>query len=228
MTVVAIHQPNFLPWLGYFHKLINCDIFIFLDDAQFPRGKSYTSRVSIKTPAGPAWLTVPVRGKGEMSPIKNVLTNDTVAWKRKHLKTLEACYAKTAFFQNYFPFIEQAYQKDCSNLADFNMKLIAILAGCLPAATRMVKASELGVADSGTLEHLIKLVKSVGGTEYLTGTGKGSLRYLDEEAFAREGIKVIYQTFIHPVYPQQWGAFVPNLSAVDLLFNCGEEGKKFL
>lgn len=228
MTVVAIHQPNFMPWLGYFHKLIHCDIFIFLDDAQFPRGKSFTSRVTIKTPTGPAWLTVPVKGKGDMSPIKDVLTNDTVAWKKKHLRTLEACYGRTAFFQNHFPFIEQAYQKDCRVLADFNMKLITTLAGCFSSVTRMVKASELGVEDSGSLGRLIKLVKSVGGTQYLTGTGKGSLRYLDEEAFAREGIEVLYQSFVHPVYPQQWGEFLPNLSAIDLLFNCGKEGKKFL
>lgn len=228
MTVVAIHQPNFLPWLGYFHKLLNCDVFIFLDDAQFPRGKSFTSRVLIKSPGGPVWLTVPVRGKGDMSPIKDVLTADTINWQRKHLRTLEACYARTAYFKEFYQPIQQVYQMDCSKLADFNMNLIKTVAGIFSADIKLVRSSDLGVENNGSLEHLIKLVKSVGGTKYLTGTGKGSLRYLDEEAFEREGIEVLYQHFVHPVYPQQWGEFVPNLSAVDLLFNCGTGWKALL
>jgi len=228
MTVVAIHQPNFLPWLGYFHKLLNCDIFIFLDDAQFPRGKSFTSRVSIKSPSGPVWLTVPVRGKGDLSPIKDVLTADTIDWQRKHLRTLEACYARTAYFKEYYHSIQKIYQLDCNNLADFNIDLIKTLAGFFNIPTRLVRSSELGVEYNGSLEHLIKLVKCVEGTTYLTGTGKGTLRYLDEEAFGREGIKVLYQSFAHPQYPQLWGEFVPNLSAIDLLFNYGIDGKEIL
>jgi hypothetical protein len=228
MTIVAIHQPNFLPWLGYFHKLINCDVFIFLDDAQFPRGKSYTSRVLIKSPSGPMWLTVPVRGKGDMSPIKDVFTADNIDWQRKHLRTLEACYARTPYFKDYIPLIEQIYQMNCSNLADFNINLITALAGCFSAQTRMVRSSELAMDRNGSLEHLIRLVKYVGGTEYLTGTGKGSLRYIDEEAFDREGVKVLYQNFNHPQYPQQWGEFVSNLSAIDLLFNWGPDWKRII
>lgn len=226
MTVVAIHQPNFLPWLGYFHKLLNCDVFIFLDDAQFPRGKSFSSRVSIKAPGGPVWLTVPVRGKGDLSPIKDVLTADTIDWQRKHLRTLESCYARAAYFKELFPMIQQIYQLNCSKLADFNINLIKALAGFLSAPAQLVRSSDLGVKNSGSLDHLIKLVKSVSGTKYLTGTGKGSFRYLDEEAFKQEGIEVLYQHFVHPVYSQQWGEFVPNLSAIDLLFNCGTGGKE--
>lgn len=228
MTVVAIHQPNFLPWLGYFHKLLNCDVFILLDDVQFPRGKSYASRVSIKSPNGPVWLTVPVRGKGDLSSIKDVETVAAIDWQRKHLKTIEACYAKAKYFKGYFSIIEQIYKLNCCNLADFNIKLIKALAGCFEAPARMIRASELDIAHSGSLERLIKLVKYVGGTKYLTGTGKGSLRYLDGDAFEREGVKVIYQEFAHPQYPQLWGEFVSNLSTIDLIFNCGTDGKKIL
>lgn len=228
MTVVAIHQPNFLPWLGYFHKMLNCDVFIFLDDVQFPRGKSFTSRVKIKSPGGPLWLTVPVRGKGDMSPIKDVLMADNVDWRKKHLKTLESCYARTAFFNNYFPLIKQVYQMNCSRLADFNINLITTLADFFSVPAQLIRASDLPVEKSNSLDYLIKLVKGVGGTRYLTGTGKGSLRYLDEDIFKRAGITVIYQSFVHPVYPQQWGEFVPNLSAIDLLFNCGTGARAVL
>ncbi len=229
MTVVAIHQPNFLPWQGYFHKLLSSDIFIFLDDAQFPRGKSYTSRVSIKSPNGPVWLTVPVKGKGELLPIKDILMDSTKDWKRKHLKTLEICYAKAPFFKECFPLIEEVYQTDERILCNFNIELITKLALNLASSTRIVRASEMDVNKSDQLGHLIQLVKQVGGTKYLTGTGKGSARYLDEEAFRQEGIEVIYQSFGHPSYPQLSGDFIPNLSIIDLLFNCGPDtSKKYL
>lgn len=228
MTVVAIHQPNFLPWQGYFHKLLSSDIFIFLDDAQFPRGKSYTSRVSIKSPGGPVWLTVPVKGKGDLLPIKDISMVDTPDWQRKHLKTIENCYARAPFFKEYFPLIKELYQTDDLSLSNFNIKLITNLAQTI-TTKRTARASELDVDYSNQLDHLIKLVKRAGGTKYLSGTGKGSARYLDEEAFRREGIEVLYQSFAHPSYPQLWGEFIPNLSVIDLLFNCGPvAGKKYL
>ncbi|MFA4885221.1 MAG: WbqC family protein [Desulfotomaculaceae bacterium] len=229
MTVVAIHQPNFLPWQGYFHKLLSSDIFIFLDDAQFPRGKSFTSRVSIKSSGGPVWLTVPVKGKGDLLPIKDIIMVDTPDWQRKHLKTIENCYAKAPFFKECFPLIKELYQTDDQSLCNFNIKLITNLAQTLTSSTCTARASELDVNYNSPLDYLIKLVKQAGGTKYLTGTGKGSARYLDEEAFRQEGIEVLYQSFVQPSYPQLWGEFIPNLSIIDLLFNCGSvTGKKYL
>lgn len=226
---VAIHQPNFLPWLGFFHKLLNCDVFIFLDDVQFPRGRCFTSRVAIKSPSGSAWLTEPVKGKGDLLPIKDVTLANERNWKRKHLKTLEFDYKKAPHFIEYFPLIHQAYQTEDDNLSNFNINLITNLAQSLSASARLVRASELSKAGfSGSANHLIKLIKLVGGTEYLTGTGKGSQRYIDEAAFGREGIKVICQSFVHPVYPQLWGDFIPKLSVVDLLFNCGAEAREMI
>lgn len=222
MTVVAIHQPNFLPWQGYFHKLLSSDIFIFLDDVQFPRGKSFTSRVSIKSPAGPVWLTVPVKGKGDLSPIKDIIMAGTPPdWKKKHLKTIENCYARAPFFKEYFPMIKELYQTGEQGLANFNIRLITCLAQTLASSTDTVRASELAVDYGSPLDRLIKLVKRVGGTKYLTGSGRGSDRYLDEEAFRREGLEVLYQSFVQPAYPQLGGPFIPNLSVIDLLFNCG-------
>jgi hypothetical protein len=228
MTTVAIHQPNFLPWLGYFHKLLNCDVFIFLDDAQFPRGKSFVSRVSVKSPGGPLWLTVPVQGKGSFLPIKNTVMVDPEKWRKKHLKTLQSCYARAPFFAEYFPAIQQVYDLECSLLADFNISLIKRLAGVFSSSPHMVRSSELNLDYDGSLDHLVKLVRCMGGTRYLTGKGRGTLRHLDQSAFAREGIEVVFQSFVHPEYPQLWGEFIPNLSIVDLIFNCGEQSEKIL
>ncbi|MDD3653275.1 MAG: WbqC family protein [Desulfotomaculaceae bacterium] len=226
---VAIHQPNFLPWLGYFHKLLNCDVFIFLDSVQFPRGRCFTSRVAIKSPSGSAWLTVPVKGKGDLLPIKDVALANDRNWKSKHLKTLEGYYKKAPHFAEYYPLIYETYQLEDQNLANFNINLITNLAKSLSAPARLVRASELKNVDyTDSTNHLIKLVKHVGGTEYLTGTGKGSQRYIDEAAFRREGIKVFYQSFVHPTYPQLWGDFIPNLSVVDLLFNSGMQARDII
>lgn len=228
MTTVAIHQPNFIPWTGYFHKLLNSDVFIFLDDAQFPRGKSFVSRVTVKSPCGPLWLTVPVQGKGSFSPIKNIVMVGPEKWRKKHLKTLQTCYAGAPFFQEYFPIVQRVYNQDYRLLADFNISLIAGLADTFSSPARMVRSSGLVLDYDGSLDHLVKLVRCVGGTRYLTGTGRGALRHLDQSAFAREGIEVVFQSFVHPEYPQRWGEFVPNMSIADMIFNCGKQSEKTL
>lgn len=226
MCVVAIHQPNFLPWLGYFHKLLHCDVFIFLDDVQLSRGKSFTSRTMIKSPSGPAWLTAPVKGKGDLLPIKEVTMGESSLWKRKHLKTLEANYGKASYFKEYFPLLRQYYMLEDSSLASFNINLIEVIAKLLSAAARLVRASEIEVDFTGPRDHLVQLVKKVGGSKYLTGKGRGSQRYYDQEAFEREGIIVLEQEFSHPVYPQLWGEFAPNLSVIDLILNCGPDARR--
>lgn len=228
MSTVAIHQPNFLPWTGYFHKLLSCDVFIFLDDVQLPRGKSFVSRVEIKTANGPAWLTAPVKGKGELLPIKDVALANEREWKSKHLKTFKACYAKAPYFKEVFLLLSRAYEMEDNSLANFNINLIKALAGYLAAPARLVRASELAVDSAGPLDHLIRMVKVSGGTNYLTGKGSGTQRHLDQDAFRREGIEVVYQSFVCPVYPQLWKDFIPNLSVVDLLFNCGPEAREII
>lgn len=225
---VAIHQPNFIPWLGYFHKLMSCDVFIFLDDVQLPRGKSFVSRVAIKSPPGESWLTVPVKGKGDLISIKDALLAEDQDWRRKHLRTLETCYAKAPYYKEAIPLLRQVYQSANNNLADFNIGLISSLVKFFTAPVHLVRSSELKVSFSDPLDHLVKLTKYVGGSEYLTGTGEGSRRYLDEPAFSTEGIQVFSQSFKHPEYPQLWGEFIPNLSVIDLIFNCGSAAKEIL
>jgi hypothetical protein len=206
MTVVCIHQPDFAPWLGFFDRLRTADIFIALDDAQFLR-RGWHHRDRIKTAQGVTWLT-----------IREAEIDETDDWRGRHLETLRHAYAKAAFFTAEFPAIEAIYNRQHRLLIDLNLDLIAHIGArlCVPWAPRF--ASELDRPGRSTA-RLVDLVKTVGGTCYLTGTGARG--YLDEKLFADAGISVIWQQFDTPVYPQLHGSFVPKLSALDYLLNCG-------
>lgn len=224
---VAIHQPNFMPWAGYFYKLLRSDIFVFFDTAQFPRGKSYCSRVRIKTPGGARWLTVPVTGKGKLLPIKDVQIAGS-SWIKKHLGTLVTSYGKAPFFAGIFAGIEDIYRNAGPYIADFNIRLITYLAAVLEAKTKFIRASELALDKEETGDYIITLVKSLGGTVYLTGQGEGTKRYMDEQKFVQAGIKVETVKYVDSPYTQQWGDFVPGLSVVDMLFNTGPQARSVI
>ncbi len=249
--IVSIHQPNYLPWLGFFDKLIRSDVLVILDNVQFPRGKTFISRAAIKTPQGPQWLSVPVLGKSELTNISEVKIAANQPWSRKHLKALTANYGRSPYYDLYYPQLLACYQEQSVNLAELNTRLIAVLAGFLGARTKLVRASEFMLKPTGgeselglamnkrelglpTVEGPLGLVRILdiclasGASKYLTGQGTGTQRYMEETAFQELGIQVIYQNYIHPVYSQLWGEFLPNLSVLDLLFNHGPEARGIL
>jgi hypothetical protein len=219
--IVAIHQPNFLPWLGYFYKIVRSDVFVILDNVQYTKN-SYINRNKIKTPNGEAWLTVPVITEGRFGQlIKDTKINNAVDWRKKHMGSLRVNYGRAPSFDFLFKDLESIYyEKEWQSLCGFNIRLIRWAAAKLGFKTHLVLASELGVEGKGT-ELLINILKKVGGSAYLSGFG-GS-KYQDEAAFEQHGIKLMYSDFRHPIYPQLWGDFVPSLSIVDLMFNCGPE-----
>lgn len=222
---VTIHQPNYLPYLGYFHKMAQCDVFVLLDDVQFMK-RSYTQRVKIKAASGDLWLTIPVFTKNRRSQIINEVEIDTTQpWERKHWKTLVQSYNKARYFSVYSEFFEAVYESKHQNLGEFNEHMILKLAAELDIHTRLIKASSLGVSGVRT-EKIIGICKALGGDIYLSGTS--GVHYLEEEKFHEAGIRLEYQEFQHPIYPQLHGGFEPNLSVVDLLFNCGRESKYYL
>lgn len=217
--IAGIHQPNFLPWLGYFYKMAKCDDFVLLDNVQYTKN-SFINRNRIKTPQGTMWLTVPVKIKGRFGRlIKDVEINNTVNWKKKHLGTLGGNYKKARFFEQIFPGLEAIYYaNDWNNLCELNLRLLEWVLSMLELEKRLIRASELGVEGEST-QLLINIVKEVGGNVYLSGFG--GAKYQEEELFKEAGITLEYYEFEHPVYPQLWSDFIPNLSIIDLLFNCG-------
>ena len=223
--VVAIHQPNFLPWLGYFYKLGRSDVFVLLDNVQYTKN-SFINRNRIKTPQGAKWLTVPVKIKGRSGQlIKDVEINNAADWRKKHLRTLEANYKKARFFEPIFQGLEAVYYaNEWDNLCEFNIRLLKWALSMLKSEKRLIRASELSVGGKGT-QLLINIVKALGGNMYLSGFG--GVKYQEEGLFREAGITLSYCEFEHPIYPQLWGEFVSNLSVADLLFNCGPASLDF-
>jgi hypothetical protein len=224
--IAAVHQPNFLPWLGYFYKMLKCDRFVLLDDVQYNR-RSITSRVKIKTQNGDQWLTVPVKKKGRYHQlIAEVELEPGSHWKNKVLGTLQTCYGKSPYFYDYFPGIEAIIQKDHLRLSELNIELIEWLALQLEIETPMSRSSGLhGIAGQST-ERLAAICQTLGAEDYLSGFG--GQKYQEEEIFRKKNIRLILYEFKHPEYTQMWGEFVPGLSTVDLLFNCGRRSAGIL
>jgi hypothetical protein len=218
--VVAIHQPNYLPWLGYFSKMAQCDVFVLLDNVQLSRG-SFTNRVRIKTRDGTPWLTVPFSHPGGAAypAIRDVQVDHRQPWSTKHLRTLSQAYARANHAAEYLPGLTEILGQPHSSLAALNEATIAFLADALGLRPVMARASEMQVAGHRN-ELLAAICGAVGGDSYLVGQG-GGLTYTDEEYFAARGIVVRRQQFSHPTYRQLHGEFVAGLSALDLLLNEG-------
>jgi hypothetical protein len=223
--LVAVHQPNFFPWLGYFDKLARVDVFILLDDAQFPKMSrgTWVNRVRLLINGSPAWMTVPVdRSYHGAREIREMRINESVRWRNKMTKTIEASYGKASHFAEVFGAISELIQNPTDGLAAYNTAAIRALASALRLGPdKLVSSSELGVQQTGT-ERLVSLVKAVDGGAYLAGGGAAG--YQEDELFAEAGIGLVAQEFRHPSYPQTVEPAVEGLSVIDALMNCGFEG----
>ena len=225
MKRVCIHQPDFAPYLGFFHRLLFTDLFIIFDDVQFLR-RGWHHRDKIKSKKGAQWLTLSVK-KGDYHQKINevVLYDDDGKWKNNHLNLIKANYAATPYFSAYYPKIEAIYRKPLARMMDLNMEFIHFFLDIFNIHIKVIFASDLNVEGRSNV-RLIHLLNAVNCRYYLSGIGARA--YLDESMFADAGIQVAWQEFKHPVYPQLHGDFLPNLSCLDVLFNCGLKAAKIL
>ena len=219
MTVVAIHQPQYLPWLGYFDKLDHADVFCLLDTVQYKKNE-FQNRNRIKTSQGWQWLTVPVTYRFPQR-IGEVGLNQTVDWQRKHLQALRIHYGKAPYFETYIERFEKFYQESQKLLVEVNVGCIQLLLELLGLERKLVLASSLAVKTEDPTLRLIEICQALGGDTYLSG--EDGAKYMDLDTFHRHQIDLVLQEFHHPEYSQCYGPFEPNLSIVDLLFNCGPE-----
>lgn len=228
-SLVAIHQPNFLPWLGFFDKLARADVFVLLDSVQFPRTSKGTwiNRVKLLVGGRAQWVTVPiVRSAGSALPISDVRIDDSQPWRKKLARTIELNYRRAPAFEDVFPFVSELLATPSDRIAAFNEQNVRRLAEALELDTgKIVRSSELGV-DGQSTELLIELTLAVGGTAYMPGGD--AYRYQEDEKFADRGVGLAPQEFAHPMYPQTAEPFVPGLSIVDALMNCGFAGAREL
>lgn len=223
--VCCSHQPNYLPWLGLFHKVAQSDIFVVHDEVLYSKG-GLTNRNSIKGPNGPVLLTVPVRHGSSSLPIAEVLINNDHNWRWKHVGSIEACYRRAPYFDDYWPSMRAIYDGEWDLLADLNLSLIGLLLDILQIHVQIVRGTELGVTGQKT-ERLINTCKAVGATSYVSGRGAANA-YLDIPLMMANRIDVTVDSFEQPAYPQLWGNFLPNMSAIDVVFNIGPRVTEYM
>jgi hypothetical protein len=221
--VVAIHQPNFLPWLGYFDKLARCDVFVLLDSVQFPkRNGTWMNRVKLLVAGEPAWVTVPVvRAYHGLRRIDEMQIDDSRPWRRKILASIEQGYRRSAHFDETMPLVTEIVMDESPMLADYNEAGVRRLAAAVGLDVgKFVRASSLDV-DGAATDLLIEITRKLGGGTYLAGGGADG--YQEDEKFAAAGVQLRYQAFEHPTYPQPTASPQHGLSIIDALMHCGSD-----
>lgn len=221
---VVIHQPDFLPYLGFFQRFLHADLYVILDHVQFlNNSKSWHNRDKIKTPQGEKWLTVSVKKASRKIKINEVMLSNTVDWRKKNINLIHQNYKTSPFFNDIFPRIKELYACECQKMLDFNIQSIRTLMSLFGLKIKTILASEINPQGNGN-DLLVDILQKIQATHYLSGMG--AKNYYDPLPFQKQGIKVIWQDFKHPVYPQQHGKFIPFLSSIDLFFNCGIENSR--
>lgn len=218
--IFSAHQPQYLPWIGFFHKVMHSDIFVFLDDVQFKK-REFQNRNRIRTKDGWIWLTVPVLTKNKYyQKLNEVRINNSYDWRKEHWKSILISYSSAEYFKKYSDFFESVYKMEWEKLLDLNLFIINYIFKVIKIDVKTYLSSEFNICKTGT-ERIIEIAKILKGDTYLSGVG--GIDYLEEHRFSEEGIKLVYQFFPHPVYKQQFNGFQPYMSIIDLLFNCGEK-----
>ncbi len=222
---VAIHQPNFVPWLGYFDRMIRADMFVLLDHVQFER-RNYQNRCLIRCEDTGKWLTVPVVQLSQKEKIIDKMIDNpedlsgTRWWGPNHFNTLRYAYRKAPYFDLYAPRLREILEARWDKLIDLNIATLEFAREALEIRTPLMRSSTLQVEGQKSA-LLLSICQKVGASAFFGGMG-GSREYLDKEAFAAAGMGTVWQEFSHPVYPQPGAApFMKGLTVLDLLFNCG-------
>ena len=221
MTVCAIMQPTYLPWIGYFALMDLADVFVFLDDVQLSK-QSWQTRNRIKGESGKELLlSVPVRHAGSQ-PIKDVEI-DGAHWVAKHLRSFEQNYRKAPHFADAMMLYEPILRSEPAKLCDLNIALISGIADRLGITGKHIRSSQIAEKSADRRDRLVDICKQFGVDTYLSPAGAaGYLTEEDGEAqFAAHGMTLLYQRYEHPTYPQINGAFLSHMGVLDLIANVG-------
>lgn len=214
--IVAIHQPDFIPWLGLYYKMAHCDAFVYLDDAQYSNEAAHNFNV-IKTPQGELKLKVPVKYKfGDA--INTVTTRDELKWKEKQLKTIQLNYSKAPFFKEIYPEYESVILKEYENISMMNIAINEFICKGFSINPKIYKSSDMNI-NSVREQRVIDICAELSADEYLSGNG--ARVYQTESHFNDRGIKLTYLSYQPIEYKQLWKEFLPCMSVLDYIFNCG-------
>ena len=224
--ILSVNQPYFAPFPGFFYKILRSDIFVILDQVQFPRGTTWLSRNRFKNDQGTWWMTVPVWKKGlGLQDIDDVRICREGRWARKHLAGLQHAYTNAPYFAEHGQFLENLFKSGFDRLIEFNLMIIRHLMLYLGVDTEIRRLSELKIQAAG--ERLpMEICRYFGASAYLAPAA--AAKFIDAGAFDKAGIQLHTVKARHPVYPQLWGSFIYNLSILDLLFNCGPKALEII
>ena len=215
---VAVHQPQYMPWMGYFDKMDQADTFVILDDVQFKKNE-WQNRNKIRTLKDWQWLTVPVEYSFGQK-IREIKIDNKNNWRTKHLKSIKLNYSRAAFFDEYIGLFEGVLAQEWPELTELNIAIIKLLKNCLGIDTELLINSEMDIRSTRT-QRLIDICKKLEADTYISGLGGKD--YLEADLFEQNGINLEYQEYKHPVYKQVYKGFSPYMSIVDLLFCAGKD-----
>jgi len=224
--ILSTYQPFFAPFPGFFLKAHLSDMMVILDDVQFPQRTTWITRNRLKNDQGALWITIPVwrRGLG-LQKINEVTICPEGNWRKKHLASLKTSYAHAPYSREHLDFVSEIFSERFEKLIDLNMSIIQYLKKHLMIDTPLILLSSLGIKGRGN-ELLIEICRKIGSSDYLAQ--RSAEKHLDQELFSDAGINLHFFTPPSPVYPQLWGEFIHNLSAFDLVFNCGPKSREIL
>ena len=226
MTIVAIHQPMYLPYPGFFNKMKEADIFVFGDDVKFSR-HYFINRNRIKTPDGTLMLTIPLKSASPKKISEIEISHET-KWEFKHFRSIQTFYRKADYYESYIDFFERVYKKNWKLLIDINMETTYYLMKQLEINVEIYFTSKIlkNYEFKGKTQRIIDICEVLGADVYLSGPG--GKHYLEPGLFERNGIKLVYQNYAPKEYKQLYGEFIPNLSVIDLLFNMGDKAVEYI
>jgi hypothetical protein len=222
--IVSVHQPQYLPWLGYFDKIDKADVFVLLDNVQFKKNE-WQNRNKIKTADGWQWLTVPVTYKF-LQLINEVEINNKERWQHRQRQSIVSNYKKAPCWSALSDFFEDIFTVQWQNISELNIAVVRKLTVILGIETPLYVASDLGQFPDDPDERLIAIAKHFKADTYLAGSGGKD--YMNLEKYDNNGIKVMFQEYSHPIYDQLFGDFEPFMSVVDLIFNHGNDSLRIL
>jgi len=217
--ILSANQPYFAPFPGFFYKARMSDLFVLMDDVQFPQGTTWISRNRFKSHQGTLWITVPVWKKGlGLQKITEVRICHEGRWAKKHLESLKSAYRKAPYLSEHLDFLAEMFSEKKETLMDLNLAAIRYLMRALAIKTELVLLSDLDVCSTGN-RRLVDLCMKLGASQFMAQAP--AKKFLDEKSFQDAGIEIVYVNPPVPIYPQLWGEFIANLSAFDLVLNCG-------
>ena len=223
---IAIQQPEHIPWIGFFNKMVQCDSFVYLDNVQFKK-RYFENRNKVRGKSETLWLTVPVISKGLYSQnLCDVKIDSGQAWKKKYIGRLEYVYGKYPFWSELKEIVYAPLNKSFEKLVDLNLAFIENIREYLEIDTPTVLASQMISEDLKGSDLILELCIRSKAKRYTSGPD--GINYLDSEKFLKNGIEIVYHDFEHPQYPQMAKAFTSYLSILDLIANCGKESLQFI